>query len=145
MALESGRSMGQDELLEKLDQLVNRGRPSESAQQQTVPVLTDTLPETATDEIPTLTDSVSGPGHARSRANDTPDLEPIVATRLSESVDREIVRLASEFPAHRPALGELRKVMMQNLPELFRKCWETISGSSSNPADAVEARPVNRK
>ena len=141
----SDRNANRDELLEKLDQLVNRRRPASDAEQQSVPVLTDALPVTDREDIPTLTDAVSGPGHARDQALGRPEFELVVAMRLAESLEREIVRLGSEFPAHRAALDELRKAIARSLPELIRRGFPGAPGTPVGPADSGEPQPARRK
>lgn len=141
------RSANQDELLEKLDQLLNRRRPSDEAQRAAVPVLTNALPEKQRDDIPTLTDAVSGPGHGRGRDRKLgrDELELVVAMRLAESLEREIARLESEFPAHRATLSELRKAIARSLPELIRRAWPVASANSADPAASGEPHPASRK
>lgn len=118
-----------DDLIEKLDQFINRGRAPTDAQGIPVPVLTESLPIAPGDPIPTLTEAVAGPGQNPERHLGQNELELVVAIRLAETIEREVSRLSGEFPTHREALGLLRRAVVKSLPELVRKAWSEPAAS----------------
>jgi hypothetical protein len=120
-----------DDLIEKLDHLIGRGRAA-PAQPSELPVLTETLATDAAEPIPTLTEAVAGPGQGRERHLGRNELELVVAMRLAESIERELSRLAGEFPAQRDALHALRRAVVKSLPEQVRKAWTAAPDSTEN-------------
>lgn len=132
-----------DELIDKLDHLINRGRVTGGVQGTPVPVLTEALPAVSGDPIPTLTEAVAGPGQDPERRLGKNELELLVAIRLAESIEREVSRLSGEFPTHREALGTLRKSVVKSLPELVRKAWSSpaeITGTKCTSSSSTEAK-----
>lgn len=132
-----------DDLIEKLDHLINRGRAPGGAQGTPVPVLTEALPAEDSEPIPTLTEAVAGPGQSTERQLAQNELELVVAIRLAESIEREVSRLSGEFPTHREALGGLRKAVVKSLPELVRRAWTGSAeslGIKRAPSSSAEAK-----
>ncbi|MGH8679603.1 MAG: hypothetical protein ACREUQ_14790, partial [Burkholderiales bacterium] len=65
--------------------------------------------------------------------------------RIAESLEREIVRLGSEFPAYRAALDELRKAIARSLPELIRRAFPAAPGTALGPANSGDSHPAHGK
>jgi hypothetical protein len=121
-----------DDLIEKLDHLIGRGRAPAAAQPADLPVLTEALPKDAGDPIPTLTEAVAGPGQGQERQLGRNELELVVAMRLAENIEREIARLGGEFPAQREALNALRRAVVKSLPDLVRRAWAAQPETTEN-------------
>jgi hypothetical protein len=87
-----------DELLEKLNQLLKRHRPGEGR----------TLEPPAADgnQIPVLTDAVSGPALSRSKT-EPQQPEAVIESRLSAAIGREVNRLQVEMPRYSRQLATL--------------------------------------
>jgi hypothetical protein len=105
-----------DELLDKLDQLLKRHRPVEGG--QPVPTL---APATATDDIPVLTDAVSGPGLARNASAAPPRTGAPAETRLNAAIGREIGRLQAEMPQYSQQLAMLSATLSAAVRLLVRR------------------------
>ena len=117
MGEQSGDPKVGDELLDKLDQLFKRHRPAEGA--QAVPTLA--VPSApATDNIPVLTDAVSGPTLSRV-APEPPQPEAAIENRLAAAIGREINRLQGEMPQHSQQLATLSATLNAAVRLLVRR------------------------
>ena len=129
MSEQTGDRKGGDELLDKLDQLLNRHRPGESTQ----PVPTLGVPAApAPDNIPVLTDAVSGP--ALSRGISEPP-ETAVENRLSAAVGREIHRLQTDLPQYSQQLATLSATLSAAIRLLARRYLGDQPTEDSRPDD----------
>jgi hypothetical protein len=118
-----------DDLLGKLDQLINRHRPLPADADPSLPVLSDTqhpAPPPAEDNIPTLTDVVGRPArHAFLRQagrHSDAALETKVIYGLAATLDAERARLAAGGgdPMRIQALDELIAELKRALPAIVR-------------------------
>lgn len=104
MSEQPGNQKDDDELLAKLDNLLKRHRASEDA--QSLPTLVAPIAGSR-DDIPVLTDAVSGPAVSRVTSEPPPDAEAVIETRLSAAIGREVMRLQAEMPQHARQLAAL--------------------------------------
>jgi hypothetical protein len=105
-----------DELLEKLDQLISRHRPIDGL----APTSQSAAPPP--DDIPTLTDAVAGPNLTRSEPAARP--EELVEGRLVSALNREIARLQLELPAHAEPLAALGATLKAAIKWISRRHLE---------------------
>ncbi|HWQ37262.1 MAG TPA: hypothetical protein VNM24_01435 [Burkholderiales bacterium] len=105
-----------DELLEKLDQLINRHRQIDGL----APTSQSAAPPV--DDIPTLTDAVAGPNLTRREPAARP--EELVENRLTGALSREIARLQQELPAHAAQLAALGATMKAAIKWISRRHLE---------------------
>lgn len=122
-----------DDLIEKLDHLINRGRVPDRAPRAQFPVLTEALPDASADAVPTLTEAVAGPGQILPSQLARNELERIVAMRLAESIERVSSKLGGEFPAHRDVLDSLRTAVVKSLPEMVRRAFSEPRAPADTP------------
>ena len=104
--------MGGDDLLEKLDRLLHRHRPVS----EPVPTLQEAAPPD--DNIPVLTDAVSGPTVAVSSAGNPYET---VESRLIAAVSREVSRLRGELPDHSDQLRMLGNTLFTAIRMFTRR------------------------
>lgn len=117
MSEQAGDRKGGDELLDKLDQLLKRHRPVEGA--QPLPTLADPVAPRA-DDIPVLTDAVSGPALSRPASEPQPP-ETAIENRISAAVGREIQRLQADFPRYSQQLATLSATLSAAIRLLARR------------------------
>lgn len=118
MGEQPGDPRGGDELLDKLDQLFKRHRPGEGSQ----PAPTLMAPSAiAADNIPVLTDAVSGPGLARAASDPPPSPEAVAESRLNAAIGREMIRLQAELPQHSQQLATLSATLGAAVRLLVRR------------------------
>ena len=113
MSQQSGDQKNGDELLDKLNQLLKRHRPGESSAPEP--------PSADRNQIPVLTDAVSGPALPRSKSEPPPQPEALVESRLSAAIGREISRLQVEMPRHSRQLATLSATLAAAVRLLTRR------------------------
>ena len=118
MTDQSGDRKGGDELLEKLDQLLSRHRPSADA--NAVPTLAPPV-AAVQDNIPVLTDAVSGPAIASRSADQPMPPETLVENRLCAVIVREVNRLQVEMPQYSRQLAILSTTLAAAVRLLARR------------------------
>ena len=128
----SGDPKGGDELLDKLDQLLKRHRPGEGA--QPVPTLA-VPPAPATDNVPVLTDAVSGPALSRAACDPPPPPEAAAESRLNAAIGREINRLQAELPQYSQQLATLSATLSAAVRLLVRRYFSEESREDLRPDD----------
>ncbi|MEX0960568.1 MAG: hypothetical protein WDZ63_14905 [Burkholderiales bacterium] len=124
-----------DELLDKLNELLNRHRQDpKRADSTAVPTLTESFAQAGAeeagpgeaepvpdeDDVPTLTEAVKGPGRKRGTPVSGAALDRIVAARLCAALEREIARLDTEHPEEQERLQRVRDTLARVLPDLLR-------------------------
>lgn len=124
-----------DELLDKLNELLNRHRQDpKRADSTAVPTLTESFAQAGADEagpgepetmregedVPTLTQAVKGPGRKRGAPVSGEALDRIVTARLCAALEREIARLDTEHPEEHQRLQRVRDTLARVLPDLLR-------------------------
>jgi len=128
----------QSDVLGKLDDLLNKHKPSAAAA-ETVPILTDALPEEDAVPIPTLTDIVSRPDSGPRETTDTSSLESALVQRLGMRLEVERARLLGEAggtPDRAGILDELVKRLRESLPDIVQVALSREERkSASNPND----------
>ena len=103
MSAQSDDQKGGDELLDKLNQLLNRHRQGDDRRSVHAPE----PPAAAQEQIPVLTDAVSGPALSRNTTAPPQHPEAVIESRLSTAIGREVNRLQVEMPQYSRQLATL--------------------------------------
>lgn len=131
----------QDDVLGKIDQLLNRHRPKTPAG-ETVPVLTQASPREELppgDGIPVLTDMVTGPGRpvapppTRSGVNSA-----LILRRMALALEAEHARLLSQVggdAVHARMLDRLVAELRRVLPAALRAALADKAADPARPGD----------
>ena len=117
-----GAEDADDNLLGKLDDLLNRHKPKpRDPEGEPVPVLTDARPEDDRPGIPTLTDIVSRPDMPPPAARGDSGVQSALVQRLAMRLEVERARLLGEAggnPARAEILDELINRLRESLPDI---------------------------
>lgn len=130
MSTHDSREPARDELLEKLDDLIQRHRrETRATDPAAVPTLTAEpdaprehvpAPSSEDEAVPTLTEAVLGPGRRQAAPVSADALDRIVAARLFAAIEREIARIAADHSDEAPRLQRVRDTLARVLPDLLR-------------------------
>ncbi len=116
MSEPSGDHKGGDELLDKLDRLLQRHRRYED--KLSIP----TLPATsAADDIPVLTDAVSGPNLSRGAPGPALPAQAAIEARLCSALGREVNRLQAEVPQYSRQLATVSATLSAAIRLLLQR------------------------
>lgn len=131
-----------DALLDKLDGLMRSGRAPRHG--SAPPVLTEALPDDLQGPIPTLTNAIDKrlPGSAQSPLEGAEKVQDVIASRLVDSVDREMADIVEELPALQDKLKALRRSIKFALPQLVNLRWDDAPVKDDD-ADAEDDTGTN--
>jgi hypothetical protein len=134
---------GQDDVLDKIDQLLNRHRPKPAdALAESAPLLTDALPvktgNDANDGIPTLTDVVGGTDRPEKRPTATSASSSLASVlilrRMAIALDAEHLRLLAQIDRSDAAQARMLDRLVGELKRaLPRAVRAALSVRSSDP------------
>lgn len=128
----AGDRNNSDELLDKLDQLLKRHRPDED--KGSIPTLPAPV-AAARDDIPVLTDAVSGPALSRPAPESQQQPDAAIENRLSAAISAEVKRLQMEMPQHARLLAALSATLSAAIRVLVQRQLARQPSADSSPGD----------
>jgi hypothetical protein len=131
----------QDDVLDKIDQLLNRHRPKPpDALAESAPLLTDALPAENSSEndhgIPTLTDVVGGAGRPAKRPSSPSGslASVLILRRMAIALDAEHIRLLAQIDRNDAAQARMLDRLVAELKRALPGAVQAaLSDRSSDP------------